>query len=115
MFVAALISAGRGRLDDAARLVGAANVTRERLGRPPSRGIYARPFETLEQQLGRQRYVSAYSEGAATRSTTQSNSCRTLSRFQVTELVDNLDGFTSVTCERDIDWNGEPHLETART
>ena len=66
MFVAALISAGRGALDDAARLVGAANVTRERLGRPPALdGIYARPFETLEQQLGRQRYMSAYGEGAA--------------------------------------------------
>lgn len=67
MFVAALVSAGRGRLDDAARLVGAANVTRERLGRPPSlEGIYARSFETLEQQLGRQRYMSAYGAGAAT-------------------------------------------------
>ncbi len=65
MFVAALVSAGRGRLDDAARLVGAASATRERLGRPPSlTGIYAQPFETLEQQLGRQRYMSAYSEGA---------------------------------------------------
>ena len=39
---------------------------------------------------------------------TQSNSYSAPSRFQVTELVDNLDGFTSVTCERDIDWNGEP-------
>ena len=27
-------------------------------------GIYAQPFETLEQQLGRQRYMSAYGEGA---------------------------------------------------
>ena len=66
MFVAALISAGRGRLDDAARLVGAASATRERLDRPPLLdGLYARPFETLEQQLGRQRYMSAHGEGAA--------------------------------------------------
>ena len=67
MFVAALISASRGRLDDAARLVGAANATRERLDRPRFLdGIYAQPFETLEQQMGRQRYMSAYGEGAAT-------------------------------------------------
>ena len=67
MFVAALISAGRGRLDDAARLVGAASATRERFGRPPFLdGIYAHPFETLEQQLGRQRYMTAHGEGAAT-------------------------------------------------
>ena len=66
MFVAALISAGRGRLDDAARLIGAASATRERFGQPPLlAGIYAEPFETLENSWGQQRYMRAYGEGAA--------------------------------------------------
>ena len=66
LFVAALISAGRGHLDDAARLVGAASATRTRFGRPPflEGDVYVRPFEMLEHELGGQRYQSAYSEGA---------------------------------------------------
>ncbi len=66
MFVAALISAGRGRLDDAARLVGAASATRQRLGRPALlEDMYAHPFQTLEQELGRERYAAAHDDGAA--------------------------------------------------
>ena len=65
MFVAAFISAGRGRLDDAARLVGAASATRERFGRPALlEDMYALPFQTLEQELGRERYAAAHDDGA---------------------------------------------------
>ena len=66
MFVVALACAASGRLDDAARLVGAASATRQRLGRPPLlEGIYARPFERLEEKLRPERYVAAHDEGAA--------------------------------------------------
>ena len=66
MFIAALISAGRGRLDDAARLVGAASAARQRLGRPALlEDMYAHPFQTLEQELGRERYAAAHDDGAA--------------------------------------------------
>jgi tetratricopeptide (TPR) repeat protein len=66
MFLAALVCAAREDFDDAARLVGAASATRQRLGRPPLlEGVYARPFQTLEQEVGRDRYVAAYDEGAA--------------------------------------------------
>ena len=65
MFVAALVCAGRGRLDDAACLVGAASATRQRLGRPALlEDMYARPFQTLEQELGRERYATRYGLGA---------------------------------------------------
>ena len=66
MFVAALACAAGGRLDDAARLVGAASATRQRLGRPPLlEGIYAHPIERLEHELRPEHYVAAYDEGAA--------------------------------------------------
>jgi len=66
MFLAALVCAGGERLDLAARLVGAANATRQRLGRPALlEDIYVRPLQMLEQELGREPYVAAYDEGAA--------------------------------------------------
>ena len=106
MFVAALISAGRGRLDDAARLVGAASATRERLGRPPSwTGCTRARSRRSSNSWADSATCRPTARAPQRRSTTQSNSYRALSRFQVTELVDNLDGLTSVTCERDIDWD----------
>jgi predicted ATPase/class 3 adenylate cyclase len=66
MFLAALVCAGGERLDLAARLVGAASATRQRLGRPALlEDIYVRPLQMLEQELGREPYVAAYDEGAA--------------------------------------------------
>jgi predicted ATPase/DNA-binding SARP family transcriptional activator len=68
VLLAALVHASSERLDDAARLVGAASAESEQRGWPAlPEGIYALPFEQLERELGDERYAAASAEGAALR------------------------------------------------
>jgi len=66
VLIAALVQAGRGYRDDAARLVGAATAHGVQRGwQELPEAIFKPPFEALEQALGEERYTAICAEGAA--------------------------------------------------